>query len=88
MICVPILFNIISISYVSINTVIYDLFIGIVTGLIASCITYVFANIIPRVKLEKEKHRQYIEIVKRHGYGLFHAYSGAYSAFVMFNGKY
>lgn len=88
MISVPILFTIISISYISINTVIYDLFIGVITGLIASCITFVFANIIPRVKLEKEKYRQYLEMVKRHGYGLFYAYDGAYSAFMMFTGRY
>ena len=70
------------------SNITYDLSVGLITGTVTTLLSYYFFNYIPRTRLRKQKYKQYVEIVKRHGSGLAYAYSGGYAAFVTFNNYY
>lgn len=78
----------ICIFFMDLSNILYDLAIGLITGLTTSYVAYYYANVIPKRRLERNKHKQYIEIVKRHGNGLFYAYSDAHASFITFNNYY
>ena len=86
--CIPAIIIASCVYMIDLSNIVYDIFIGIVTGLATTLVSYYFFNYIPKKKLRKQKYEQYVEIVKRHGTGLAYAYSAGYATFVTFNHYY